>query len=125
VGGRRLADAATLDASLFRLREAVQLAADVGAAHLVVPAGYVPPAGDAENASVRATLAEAARALGDVSASARVRVCWLGGSEPPEVLAEFLNGVDSGGILEVDLNPARTSCAASIRSRRCMCYPLG
>ena len=105
VGGRRLADAATLDANLQRLREAAQLAADVGAEFLVVPAGYVPPAESRDEAPVRATLTEAARAVCEMASSSRVRVCWQAGSEAPETLAEFLGSVDSGGLLHVDLNP--------------------
>src|SRR5260221_13075493 len=44
VGGRRLADPNLLDSNLTRLREALQLAGDLGAGQLVVPAGYIPPA---------------------------------------------------------------------------------
>jgi sugar phosphate isomerase/epimerase len=109
LGGRRLADAAALDANLGRVREALQLASDLGAAHLVVQVGYVPPlqsgAGEQADAAARAALAEAARALRDMSASSRARVAWAGGNEAPEALAEFLRTVDSSGILDVDLNP--------------------
>ncbi|MGD0092333.1 MAG: hypothetical protein ABSE73_20650 [Planctomycetota bacterium] len=110
VGGRRLADGKTLDANLQRLREAAQLACDVGAEHLVVAAGFVPPAppaagGPEGDAVARATLAEAGRALCALAASTRVRVSWLGGAEDPEVLAGFLNGFDSSSLLQLDLNP--------------------
>jgi len=105
VGGRRLSDPQHLDVNLSRIREALELASDLGAAHLVVAAGYVPAADDKENASARATLTEAARTLVNLASVARTRVCWLGGQEPPEVLAAFLNGVDSSSMLEVDLNP--------------------
>ncbi|HLX61715.1 MAG TPA: TIM barrel protein [Planctomycetota bacterium] len=104
VGGRRLADAQALDANLARIREALQLAADLGAPRLQLPAGFVPV--DAkENETVRRTLAEAARAVISMASATGVRVCWLAGSEAPETLAEFLNGVDSGGMIDVDLNP--------------------
>ncbi len=105
VGGRRLADAKSLDVNLSKLREALQLASDLGAANLVVPGGFVPAVDDKNDATARATLSEAARTLAGFASSSRTRVSWLGGQEPPEVLAEFLNSVDSGGILEVDLNP--------------------
>jgi len=110
VGGRRLADARALDANLLKLREAAQLASDVGAKHLVVAAGFLPPlalgdTGGKEDAAARATLSEAAHALCEIASSSRARVCWSGGNEAPEVLAEFLNSVDSGGILQLDLNP--------------------
>ncbi len=105
VGGRRLADAASLDVNLARLRDAWELAGDLGAAHLVVPSGYVPAADDKDGAQARRTLAEATRVLATMSSSGRVRVCWLGGQENPEVLAAFLHECDSAGILEVDLNP--------------------
>lgn len=105
VGGRRLADAKSLDVNLSKLRDALQLASDLGAAHLVIPGGYVPAADDKNDATARATLSEAARTLAGFASSSRTRLSWLGGQESPEVLAEFLNGVDSGGLLEVDLNP--------------------
>ena len=112
VGGRRLADRKTLDANLLRLREAAQLASDVGAERLVVAAGLLPAprpqqgdTGAKEDAAARAALSEAARALCEIASNSRVRVCWSGGNEAPEVLAEFLHGVDSGGILQLDLNP--------------------
>lgn len=105
VGGRRLADPARLDVNLSRLREAIQLADDLGAPHLVVAAGFIPHISEKENASVRTAMSEAARALAGFASVSRTRVAWLGGTEAPEVLAEFLHGVDSSGILEVDLNP--------------------
>ncbi|MCY3023305.1 MAG: hypothetical protein NTW87_30370 [Planctomycetota bacterium] len=114
VGGRRLADTGTLDVNLGRLREALQLASDLGAACLVVPAGYLPDeqrtaqgrdAHATGDAAARNALSEAARALAGLAASSRTRVCWLGGGEAPEALAGFLQEEDRGGILEVDLNP--------------------
>src|SRR5438128_2711313 len=51
IGGRRLADTKQLDANLSRLRDAIQLAADMGTPHLVVPAGFVPSEDDKENSS--------------------------------------------------------------------------
>ena len=104
VGGRRLADRAQLDSNLARLRDAFQLAADLGAARVLVPAGFVPE-DKKEHATERGTLAEAARALIGLSSSLGVRVCWLAGSEPPATLAAFLNGIDSSGMLDLDLNP--------------------
>ena len=105
VGGRRLADAKSLDVNLAKIREALQLASDLGAANLVVPGGYAPAADDKDNATARATLSEAARTLAGFASSSRTRLSWLGGQESPEILAEFLGSVDSGGMLEVDLNP--------------------
>ncbi|HYG73855.1 MAG TPA: hypothetical protein VEK08_02390 [Planctomycetota bacterium] len=105
VGGRRLADAQTLDVNLARIREALQLASDLGASHLVVAGGFIPPVAEKENASARATLTEAARTLVNLASVARTRIAWLGGQEAPEVLADFLQQVDSSAILEVDLNP--------------------
>jgi len=112
VGGRRLADARALDANLLRLREAAQLASDVGAEHLVVAAGLLPvlraqqgDTGQGEDAAARAALSEAARALCEIASSSRPRVCWSAGSEAPQALAEFLNSIDSGGLLQLDLNP--------------------
>jgi sugar phosphate isomerase/epimerase len=111
VGGRRLADPATLDGNLQRLREALQLAADLGAACLVVTGGYIPPPSPApaaqasEDQAARAALTEGARAIANFAASCCARVCWQAGSEPPAVLAEFLSQADPGGLLAVDLNP--------------------
>jgi sugar phosphate isomerase/epimerase len=101
VGGRRLADAQQLDTNLSRIQEAVQLAADLGAARLVVPAGYVPPVEE----TARRVLTEAAQALCAFAAHSSVRVCWLGGSEAPEALTAFLQAADASGMLEADLNP--------------------
>ena len=105
VGGRRLADPNTLDVNLSRLREAMQLAADLGAPYLIVPGGYIPPSADKENARLRVTLGEAARALAGLGSSLRTRICWEGGNEAPEILAEFLAAEDPSGIIAVDLNP--------------------
>jgi len=112
VGGRRLADAKTLDASLLRLREAAQLASDVGAEHLVVAAGLLPlpqppqrDTGQEDDAAARAALTEAARALCEIASRSRARICWSGGNEAPESLAGFLSSVDPEGILQLDLNP--------------------
>src|SRR5205085_3052360 len=105
VGGRRLADAQHLDTNLARLRDAAQLATDLGCAHMVVPGGFIPPANQKEHATQRASLAEAARALAGFASSLGVRICWQAGHEGPEVLSQFLKEVDSSGLLEVDLNP--------------------
>ncbi len=105
VGGRRLADPQTLDVNLGRIREALQMCADVGAKALVVPAGYVPPADDKNGTTARSTLTEAARTLAGFVSNTGVRVCWSGGNEPPEVLAEFLKQVDSSGIMDIEFSP--------------------
>jgi sugar phosphate isomerase/epimerase len=105
LGGRRLADSKLLDANLTRIREAVQLCADAGAKNLVVPAGYVPPKNDKDGASARSTLSEAARVMAGLVSTAGVRICWTSGSEAPEVLAEFLDEVDSSRLLEVEFHP--------------------
>lgn len=42
LGGRRLAEPATLDAGLTQVREAFELARDLGAPVVVVPLGYIP-----------------------------------------------------------------------------------
>src|SRR3954469_9737680 len=96
VGGRRLADPKTLDVNLERIRDALQLASDLGAAYLVVPGGFIPAASDKNEATARGALSEAARNLAGLSSATRTRICWLGGQEAPEVLAEFLHGIDSG-----------------------------
>src|SRR5437762_2045234 len=56
VGGRRLADPAHLDVNLSRIKDAIQLANDVGAPHFVIAAGFVPPESEKENASMRTAL---------------------------------------------------------------------
>jgi len=105
LGGRRLADSKALDVNLTKIREAVQLCADTGAKNLVVPAGYVPPKNDKDGVTARSTLSEAARVLAGLASSTGVRICWTSGSEAPEVLAEFLNEIDSAGLLEVEFHP--------------------
>jgi sugar phosphate isomerase/epimerase len=105
VGGRRLADSAALDVNLARIRDAMQLCADIGARSLVVPAGHVPAANDKNGTTARATLTEAARSLALFVSGMGVRVCWSGGAEAPETLREFLHGVDSSGLLDIEYNP--------------------
>jgi sugar phosphate isomerase/epimerase len=105
VGGRRLADADKLDANITRLREALNLAEECGAEHLIVPAGYVPPADDKNEARARATLTEAAKSLAAIAAHSRTRIAWQAGSEAPEQLSTFLNEIDNAGLFEIDLNP--------------------
>ena len=102
VGGRRLADNQYLDANLSRLREALQLASDLGAHFLVVPAGHIP----AKEDSSAGVLAEAAKALSNAAASFGVRVCWQAGNEAAEVLRAFLEKHDSGEALALEFNPA-------------------
>ena len=104
IGGRRLADPRHLDTNLERLRDVLQMAADLGAPRVQIAAGFVPD-DLKENATERAVLGEAARALNAMGSNAGVRICWLAGSENPETLAAFLNAADSSGMLEVDLNP--------------------
>ena len=105
VGGRRLADPKTLDVNLSRIRESLQLASDVGAAYLVVPAGFIAPVDEGGSVAQRNSLTEAARTLAGMSSSFPTRVCWQAGSESPEILSEFLHSVDSSDMLAVDLNP--------------------
>ena len=104
VGGRRLADPSTLDTNLERLRDVLQMAAEVGAPRVQIAAGFVPE-DLKENATERSVLAEAARALNALASNSGVRICWLAGSEAPETLAQFLNFADPSGLIEVDLNP--------------------
>jgi sugar phosphate isomerase/epimerase len=104
LGGRRLADPQTLDVNLSRIRDALEMSAHVGAKALVVPAGYIPP-DEKGNATVRAALTEAARTLAGFVSNVGVRVCWVGGNEAPEVLADFLKQADPSGLLDVEFNP--------------------
>ncbi len=104
VGGRRLADARNLDTNLERLRDVMQMAADLGAPRVLVAGGFVPE-DTKENATERGALSEAAHALNAMASNSGVSVCWLAGSEAPERLAAFLNAADSGGMIEADLNP--------------------
>ena len=103
VGGRRLAEAQSVDVALGRLRASFDLARDLGAARVVVPLGFVPPAAD--KGRERATLTEAAKVLAQWGSQTGVRPALLGGAEPPDDLAQFLDGIDSAGFLELDLNP--------------------
>jgi sugar phosphate isomerase/epimerase len=105
VGGRRLVDRERLDVNLARLRDAVQLAADVGAGHVQVPGGYVPAAGDAQEKTTHETVSEAARALAGFAEQSGVRIAWLAGAEPAGQLGAFLNAVDGAGWIDVDWNP--------------------
>lgn len=104
LGGRRLAESKALDANLTRLREAYELARDLGARRLWLPLGYIPDT--AEVGENLAAVAEGTRAALSMAASAGVRPCVPVGSEPPERLAAFLKQHDAGGLAEVDLNPA-------------------
>ena len=104
VGGRRLADAQALDVNLSRIREALQLAGDLGMPYLVVPAGFIPPEEEKQSGASTA-LREAARTLAAWAAQSKVRVCWQAGLEPPEALKQFLAENDSSGVLAIDLNP--------------------
>jgi sugar phosphate isomerase/epimerase len=106
IGGRRLADREHLDANLTRLRDALQLAADLHVPHVVVPAGYIPAPDSKNDESTRSALFESARALANFSSQLGVQVCWMAGSESAKILAEFLKIADPGSVLEVDLNPA-------------------
>jgi sugar phosphate isomerase/epimerase len=103
VGGRRLADRQHLDVNISRLREAFQLASDIGVSRVVVPAGFV--VSEKEDASGHAALSEGARALAAIGAVSGVRIAWLAGSETSDALRAFLDNMDSSGVLDVDLNP--------------------
>ncbi|MBI3831398.1 MAG: hypothetical protein HY291_17905 [Planctomycetes bacterium] len=72
VGGRRLADAKSLDASLTRIRETFDLARDLGARQVVVALGFVPPPPPVE----QEIPAEAARAAMDAGGPANVTRIW-------------------------------------------------
>src|ERR1043165_1447205 len=100
VGGRRLAEPGELDINLSRIRDCLQLAADLGAPRLLVPAGFVP-VDSKENARVRDTLTEAVKALNLAASNSRVRVCWLAGSEAPQALAGLLHAGAPTRMLEV------------------------
>jgi len=104
VGGRRLADPRNLDTNLERLRDVVQMAADLGAPRVQIAAGFVPD-DLKENTTERTALTEAARALCAIASNSGVRICWLAGSEAAETLAQFLTIADPSGMIEVDLNP--------------------
>ncbi|MEI6231754.1 MAG: hypothetical protein WCT04_01775 [Planctomycetota bacterium] len=104
VGGRRLADPRNLDTNLERLRDVVQMAADLGAPRVQIAAGFVPD-DLKENTTERTALTEAARALNVVASNSGVSICWLAGSESPETLAQFLAVADPSSMIEVDLNP--------------------
>lgn len=105
VGGRRLADAGTLDGHLARLRDACELARDLRAPRVVIPLGFIPPAGEASAESVRRTLAEAVQALVALGGTLGVRPAVLAGGEPARDLADFLKAHDASGLIEVDLHP--------------------
>lgn len=104
LGGRRLAEPKPLDANLTRLREAFELARDLGARRLWLPLGFVPDKEEAGENLV--AIAEGSRAALSMAASTGVRPCVPVGSEPPERLAAFLVQHDAGGLAEVDLNPS-------------------
>jgi hypothetical protein len=70
-----------------------------------VPLGFIPPAGEASAAEARTTLAEAVRALCDLSSGLGVRPAAVAGGEPAGELAGFLRAHDASGLLEVDFNP--------------------
>jgi sugar phosphate isomerase/epimerase len=105
VGGRRLSDPSALDVNISKIREAIQLGADLHVQHLVVAGGYVPSPDARDDTTALNTVAEAARTLANLSATSGVRICWLAGHEDPAVLRSFLEKHDSGGGLEIDLNP--------------------
>ena len=105
VGGRRLADPATLDVALGRVRQAFDLAREVGAVRVVLPFGFVPPADDAGHARTRDVLREALDNVMSFGNSTGVRPAALAGHEPAADLRAFLDASDSSGLVEVDLNP--------------------
>lgn len=71
VGGRRLSDPKSLDASLTRIRETFELARDLGARQVVVALGFVPPPPPAQEVP-----SEAASAAADSSGPANVTRIW-------------------------------------------------
>jgi len=105
VGGRRLSDPSTLDVALGRVRHAFELARELGAHRIVLPFGFVPPAGEAEHERTRAALREALSAVISLSNSTGVRPAAMVGREPVANLQAFLDAGDSSGLLEIDLNP--------------------
>lgn len=105
VGGRRLADPATLDTGLGRMRHAFELARDLSALRVAVPLGFVPPAEDGGHDRTRACLKEAVGALLSLSNHTGVGVAALAGREPAAQLRALLDECDSAGQFEVDLHP--------------------
>ncbi|MCZ7648282.1 MAG: hypothetical protein M5U26_23990 [Planctomycetota bacterium] len=107
VGGRRLADPATLDTNLARIGEGFDLARDLGIARAWVPLGYVPAAGEPNAETIRRALSDALGALEAFSTRTGVRPVVPAGAEPAEELAAFLDARDPGRLFEVDLQPGR------------------
>jgi sugar phosphate isomerase/epimerase len=105
VGGRRLADPATLDVALARVRLAFDLARELGALRVVVPFGFVPPVDDSAHERTRSALKEALNGVMSLSNSTGVRPTALAGHEPAADLKAFLDTLDSAGLVEIDLNP--------------------
>jgi len=105
VGGRRLSDAATLDAALGRVRQAFELARDLNAVRVTIPLGFVPDGRDASHERIRNALKEALGFLLDVGNRTGVRPAVLAGREPTADLGDFLDAHDAAGFVDVDLNP--------------------
>jgi sugar phosphate isomerase/epimerase len=128
-GGRRLSDPQTIDATLALVKEAFELARDLGAGRVLIPLGYIPEEGAAEKPRIETSSAsiftlpapgknsaappttnlgalnEAARAIAALGSNLGVRPCVSSSSEPVERLEKFLQGVDPGNLIEIDLNP--------------------
>jgi sugar phosphate isomerase/epimerase len=136
VGARRLNDPARLDVNLTRLKEAFELAAQVGAPLLVVPLGLIPKSGEGSEEAERAasssvetgreraviesgrtrdegtrkhdaTLVEALGALARFASGSGVRLAVPAGQESAGELSAFLDAHSPGGLVQVDLNPGR------------------
>ena len=128
VGGRRLSDPKTVDVTLAKIREACELARDLGASRILVPLGFIPEETGAEKPRIEtgnsifampltvkksdepppsslAALHEAARAIAGFGNTLGVRPCISSSSEPVERLEKFLQSVDPGNLIEIDLNP--------------------
>ena len=129
VGGRRLSDPATVDVTISKIKEAFELARDLGAVRLLVPLGHIPendesskPRLETSSASIfalpapgrkfelapttnLAALDEAARAIGQLGSNSGIRPVVLSSAEPVERLANFLDRNDAGNLIEIDLNP--------------------
>ncbi|GMV82026.1 MAG: hypothetical protein AMXMBFR7_32100 [Planctomycetota bacterium] len=107
VGGRRLGERGALDTTLACIREAFDLARDLGFARIWIPLGFVPPATDEKEASTRRALGEALAALSAFAAQTGLRPVLPAGSESSADLAAFLAEHDRSSLFEVDLQPGR------------------
>lgn len=128
-GGRRLSDPKTIDVTLAMVKEAFELARDLGAKRVLVPLGYIPeenavekprietssnsiftlppPAkkGDVPPVTSLTVLNEAGRAITALSSNLGLQPCVSSSAEPADRLLKFLNQIDPGSLIEIDLNP--------------------